>query len=101
MEFYELHLAINAVQDLAEGRVDEIELFLIQAKGDGKRDRFAGLAADERFVHAFVVGEIGPVAVDRLLEVAHHAETPGTRTIELRLKPTPGRVGRACHFEQD
>ncbi len=52
-------------------------------------------------MHAAVVREIGSVVIDRLLEIADHAEASGTGRINLRFQPASDGIRRSRHFEQD
>ena len=100
-QLHEFYLPVDSVQNFAEDIVDEFELFLIEPKRDGKRNRFAGLRAHERVVHALVVREVRAVVIDRLLKIAHHRKTSGARRINFCLEPAAGRVGRSRHFQQN
>ena len=41
-----------------------------------------------------IIFEIGPVAINRLLEIADHAEMPRPRRIGARFQPASGCIGR-------
>ena len=74
---------------------------MVEAKSDGKGDRFAGFGGHERVMHPLVMREIGAVVINRLLKIAHHGKASGARRIDLRLEPAAGRVRWPRHFEED
>src|SRR5262249_43842655 len=67
-------LSILIVQNFRKGRVDEIKLCGVQPKRDGKLQFLRSSRSDEQFLQFTIMSEIGWVPIDRLLEIAHHAE---------------------------
>ena len=74
------HLSVLVIQNLTESFVNEIELLLVQPKRDGKFQALAVLVGNERFMNCSVIIQVRPLPVNRLLEIADHAEVPGPRT---------------------
>ena len=52
-------------------------------------------------MHCAIISQIGALAVDRLLQIAHHAEVAGARRFGARLKPAAVGFGWPRQFEQN
>ena len=100
MQFDEAHLSILVIQNLTESSVNEIELLLVESKRDGKFQTLAVLVSNERFMNSSVIVQVGPLPVNRLLEIPDHAEVAGPRTQVPILQPKTSRFQRASRFQQ-
>src|SRR5206468_11406451 len=99
LQFDEAHLSILVIQNLKESFVNEIELLLVEPKRDGKFQTLAVLVGNERFMDSSVIIQVRPLPVNRLLEIADHAEVPGARTQMSILQPNALRIWRARRFQ--
>ena len=68
------------IQNLAESFIHEIELLLVQSKCDGEFQALTVLVGNERFMNCSVIIQVRALPVNRLLEIADHAEVPRPRT---------------------
>ena len=74
------HLSVLVIQNLAESFVHEIELLLVEPKCDGEFQALTVLVGNERFMNCSVIIQVRALPVNRLLEIADHAEVPRPRT---------------------
>src|SRR5207237_10633196 len=100
LQFYEAHLSVLVIENLAESFVDEIELLLVEPKCDGEFQALSVLVGNERFMNCSIIIQVRALPVNRLLEIADHAEVPRPRTEMSLLQPKALRFRRARRFQQ-
>jgi hypothetical protein len=79
-QLYERDLTFLFTQDFAKRRVHEAKLRTVQSKRDGKLQFLRGSGIDQRFMQLAVMRKVGRISLNRLLEIADHAEMAGSRS---------------------
>ena len=100
LQFDEAHLSGLVIQNLPKSFVNEIELLLVEPKRDGKFQALTVLVGNERFMNSSIIIQVRALPVNRLLEIADHAEVAGPRTQMSILQPKAPRFRRARRFQQ-
>ncbi len=96
-----MNLPFPIVENGGKSRVHQIQLCLIEPERDREFKFFGRMMRDQQIVQLPIASQIDRVAVDRLLEIADHAEVPRPRRRLLIVPPDTGRFRWARDFKKN